>query len=115
MTAVVSDKGGRPVRELTRDDFQGFDDGERRPVIEFWADDSAALRLALLLDVNGSMRVGSKMADARSTANVLLARFRHGTDEAAVFTFDSRLHEVQPYTTDPGLAFTVGAGGGLTP
>ena len=100
VTAVVSDKGGRPVRELTRDDFQVFDDGERRPVIEFWADDAAALSLALLFDVSGSMHVGSKMADARSTANVLLARLRHGTDEAAVFTFDSRLHEVQPYTTD---------------
>ena len=48
VTAVVSDKGGRPVRELTRDDFQVFDDGEPRPVIEFWADDSAPLSLALL-------------------------------------------------------------------
>ena len=83
VTAVVSDKGGRPVRELTRDDFQVFDDGERRPVLEFWADDSAALSLALLFDVSGSMHVGSKMADARSTANILLARPRHGTDEAA--------------------------------
>ena len=46
VAAVVSDKGGRPVRELTRDDFQVFDDGERRPVIEFWADNSAALSLA---------------------------------------------------------------------
>ena len=41
-------------------------------MIEFWADDSAAQSLALLLDVSGSMRVGSKMADARSTANMLL-------------------------------------------
>ena len=76
VTAVVSDKEGRPVRELTRNDFQVFDDGERRPVLEFWADDAAALSLALLFDVSGSMHVGSKMADARSTANVLLARLR---------------------------------------
>ena len=100
VTAVVSDKGGRPVRELTRDDFQVFDDGEPRPVIEFWADDSAPLSLALLIDVSGSMRVGTKLADARSAANLLLARLRHGTDEAAVFTFDSQLHQAQPYTTD---------------
>ena len=100
VTAVVSDRGGRPVRELTREDFQVFDDGELRPIIEFWTDESAALSLALVLDVSGSMRVGSKMADARSTANQLLARLRDGLDEAAVFTFDSRLHEVQPYTTD---------------
>ena len=82
VTAVVSDGRGRPVRALTRDDFQVFDDGERRPVVEFWADDAAALSLALLFDVSGSMRVWSKIADARSTANVLLARLRRGTDEA---------------------------------
>ena len=53
VTAVVSDGRGRPVRALTRDDFQVFDDGERRPVVEFWADDAAALSLALLFDVSG--------------------------------------------------------------
>ena len=46
------------------------------------------------------MRVGTKLADAQSTANLLLARLRHGTDEAAVFTFDTQLHQVQPYMID---------------
>ena len=100
VTAVVRDRGGRPVRELQREDFQVFDDGDPRPIVEFWSDETAALSLALLLDVSGSMQVGSKMADARSTGNQLVARLRHGIDEAAVFTFDSRLEEVQPYTTD---------------
>lgn len=100
VTAVVSDRSGRPVRELTRDDFQIFDDGELRTVVEFWTDESAALSLTLLVDVSGSMRVGSKMTDARSAANMVLARLRPGVDEAAVFTFDTRLQQVESYTTD---------------
>ena len=100
VTAVVRDRGGRPVRELQREDFQVLDDGEPRPIVEFWSDESAALSLALLLDVSGSMQVGLKMGDARSAANQILARLRHEIDEAAVFTFDSGLDEVQPYTTD---------------
>ena len=100
VTAVVSDRSGRPVRELDRDDFQVFDDGELRPVVDFWTDESAALSVALLLDVSGSMRIGSKMTDARSTANLVLARLRNGLDEAAVFTFDTHLEQIQPYTTD---------------
>ena len=47
VTAVVSDRSGRPVRELDRDDFQVFDDGELRPVVDFWTDESAALSVAL--------------------------------------------------------------------
>jgi VWFA-related protein len=100
VTVVVSDNSGQPVRDLTRDDFDVFDNGERRQVIEFLADDAAALSLALLLDVSGSMRVGTKLSDAQSTVNLLLASLRNGTDEAAVFTFDSRLHEIQSYTTN---------------
>ena len=100
VTAVVMDRGGRPIRELTRDDFEVFDDGQPRPLLEFWSDDSAALSLTLLVDVSGSMQVGTKMTDARSTANFFLSYLRTGQDEAAVFTFDTRLEQVRPYTTD---------------
>lgn len=100
VTAVVSDRSGRPVTDLTREDFEVFDDGEPRPVVEFWTDESAALSLTLLLDVSGSMQVGSKMTDARSTANLFLAHLRPGQDEAGIFTFDTELQQVRPYTTD---------------
>ncbi len=100
VTAVVSDRRGRPVRSLTRHDFEVFDDGQPRPLIEFWSDESAALSLTLLLDVSGSMQVGSKMADARSAANFFLANLRSGQDESAVFTFDTELQQVRPYSHD---------------
>ena len=97
VTAVVSDKGGRPVRELTRDDFQVFDDGERRPMLEFWADDAAALSLALLFDVSGSMHVGSKIADARSTAKGYVNQGIAEVNEK-VETLSEALEETQEQT-----------------
>ena len=98
VSAVVRDGRGRLVRGLTREDFRILDGGERRPIIDFWFDEAASVSLAILLDTSGSMR-GSKMADARSSADVLLARLR-ADDESAVFTFDAELHEVEPFTTE---------------
>jgi VWFA-related protein len=44
------------------------------------------------------MRVGPKVAMARQAFGALLAQLREGQDEVAVFTFDSSLHERQPFT-----------------
>ncbi len=45
------------------------------------------------------MRVSEKVAMARQAYGALLAQLRHGQDEVAVFTFDSALHERQPFTS----------------
>ena len=60
--------------------------------------------MALLFDVSGSMRISSRLDDARQMARQLLAAMRlSGTDadEAAVFGFDMNLQWLQPFTTDP--------------
>ena len=46
------------------------------------------------------MRVGPKMAMARQVLDTLLRQLRPGHDELALLTFDSALHERQPFTTD---------------
>jgi Ca-activated chloride channel family protein len=99
VTAVVRDRRGRLVQELTRDDFRVLDGGEFRPIVNFWSDEAATVSVAVLLDTSGSMSVGSKMADARSSTDLLLARLRPG-DESAVFVFDSELRELEPFTTE---------------
>jgi len=99
VTAVVRDGRGRLVPELTRDDFRVLDGGESRPIVNFWSDDAASVSVAVLLDTSGSMRVGSKMADAQSSTDLLLARLRP-RDESAVFIFDTELRELEPFTTE---------------
>ena len=46
------------------------------------------------------MRVADRMPAARFAAHHVLSWLEQGRDEAALFTFDSRLHEVAPFTVD---------------
>ena len=101
VSAVVTDRRGRLVTDLSREDFLVLDGGEPRSILDFWAHDAAAVSVALLIDASGSMRVGSKMTDARATAHQLLSWLRDD-DEAAVFAFDTQLRELRPFGTSPG-------------
>jgi Ca-activated chloride channel family protein len=100
--ASVRDRRGRPMRGLTPDDFEVRDNGELRPVLSLRADRQSPLSLAILVDMSGSMRIGSKIEMARQTYAAVLAQLRPGDDEVALFTFDSALHTRQDFTTALG-------------
>src|SRR6476661_11022108 len=57
VAAVVRDKRGRFARNLRKEDFVVEEGGVRRNLLDFRADDNAPVRLALLFDVSGSMRL----------------------------------------------------------
>ena len=96
--ATVRDSRGRIVTDLTRVDFELLDGGERRPIIDFRAGQSA-VSLALVMDVSGSMAIGSKLARARLVVQDVLASLEPGKDEVAMYAFDTELHELQPFST----------------
>jgi VWFA-related protein len=96
VSAVVRDKKGRFVQNLTVRDFEVFDAGLPRPIREF-RKDTGAISVALLFDVSGSME--DRLEDARDAARHVLSWLDAQQDEAAVFTFDTRLSEVVPFTT----------------
>ena len=108
IAAVVRDKRGRFARNLTKEDFVVEEGGARRDIVDFHADDNAPIRLALLFDVSGSMRMSSRLEQARQAARHVLSalRFAGGDgasrDEAAVFSFDMNLQSLQPFTADAG-------------
>lgn len=95
VSAVVRDRKGRFVRDLAVRDFELLDGSEPRRIQEFRHDDSA-VSVALLFDVSGSM--APRMGHARETAGQLLRWMNLQGDEAAVYTFDTRLEEVTPFT-----------------
>ena len=99
VTATVRDKKGRLVKGLGATDFEVLDNGQRRTITDFRTDPSA-VSLAVLFDISGSMRVADRMLAARFAAHHVLSWLETGRDEAALFTFDSRLHEVAPFTVD---------------
>jgi VWFA-related protein len=98
--ASVKDGRGRVLSGLTPADFEIRDNGELRPILSLRSDRQSPLSVAVLVDMSGSMRVSGKAAMARQAYASLIAQLRQGQDEAAVFTFDSALHERQPFTTD---------------
>jgi VWFA-related protein len=99
VTATVRDRRGRLIKGLEATDFEVLDRGERRRITEFRADPTP-VSLAILFDVSGSMRTADRMTAARFAAHHVLSWLEHGRDEAALFTFDSRLHQVAPFTVD---------------
>lgn len=99
VNATVRDRKGRLVTGLDQGDFEVLDNGVRRAISNFRAEPSP-VSLALLFDISGSMRAPDRLLAARFAAHHLLSWLEPGRDEAALFTFDSRLHEVAPFTVD---------------
>jgi VWFA-related protein len=108
VSAVVRDRKGRFVGNLERKDFIVAEAGTLRPILDFRAQSDGPIKLAMLLDISGSMRVGSKTVDAQQAARHLFGALRPG-DEAAVFSFDTGLDRVTPFTSDiPSLEAALG-------
>ena len=99
LAVTVRDDRGRLVRDLSLHDFTVRDRGVTRPVRQLLSD-PAPMSVAVLFDVSGSMDVASRMQAARLAATALLGALEPGRDEAALLAFDSRLHDVAPFTSD---------------
>jgi VWFA-related protein len=98
--ASVRDARGRALGGLSPADFEVRDNGQLRPILSLQSDRQSPVSLAILVDMSGSMRVGSKIAMARQTFDSVLNQLRDGEDEVALFTFDSSLHERHGFTAD---------------
>ncbi len=98
VTAVVQDMRGRPVVGLSRADFELFEGGEPRPIVEFRSEPTP-ISVAVLVDGSGSMSVAPKRALARQAVQHLLSWVEPGQDEVALLTFDTGLSVLQPFTT----------------
>ena len=99
VAAVVRDRKGRFISDLTSKDFIVVEAGQRRPIVSFRAEDNGPVKLAILFDVSGSMRVGSKAVDARQAARHILGALK-SVDQAALFSFDTRLEQVHGFTSN---------------
>ena len=96
VTAVVRDRKGRFVQDLKPRDFEVVDDGRSRSISDLQAD-TAGVSVAVLFDVSGSME--GHMTNAREAATQVLSWLDASRDEAAIYTFDTRLDERAPFTT----------------
>ncbi len=100
LSVLVEDKGGHPVAGLSRNDFEVFDSGERAGIVQFRSD-KVPINVAMLIDISGSMDVAAKWAEAREVVGHVASWVEPGRDRMALFAFDTRLQELQPFTTSP--------------
>jgi Ca-activated chloride channel family protein len=98
--ASVRDAHGRALSGLSPADFEVRDNGQLRPILSLQSDRQSPVNLAILVDISGSMGVGSKIAMARQAFDSVLNQLKDGEDEVALFTFDSSLRERHGFTAD---------------
>jgi VWFA-related protein len=98
VAATVRDKKGRLVPSLTRDQFQVLDRGEIRTIKDF-RPDMAPVSVALLFDASGSMSVASNVEAAKRAAYYIMSWLQVGRDESALYSFDTRLDELEPFSS----------------
>ena len=106
VTAVVRDSRGRPVNNLLREDFEVFERGRLRQIVQFKASDQGPISLGILFDVSGSMRMASNMEAGKRAVEFILSWVQPHADEIALFTFDRDLRQETPFTNDPAKVKT---------
>ena len=98
LNVVVKDGQGRPITNLAPRDFEVFDND--RPVqLDNIGVAEESVSIAILIDTSGSMALGPRLADAKQAVGMLLDQYKP-IDEAALLTFDTRLHHIVAFTKD---------------
>ena len=103
VAAVVRDRRGRLVGDLAREDFEIFDAGIRRHIVEFAPSADGPVSLAILFDTSGSMQVTDNLREGLAVVEQLLVQLRTGADEVAFFAFDSGLRQLSGFTSDAAV------------
>jgi len=88
MLFTVSDKKGRFVTDLSKDDFEVFETKKPQSILEFAAESDLPLRLAILIDTSNSIRDRFRFQQEAATAFVDGA-VRPRQDRALVVSFDT--------------------------
>jgi VWFA-related protein len=100
MAAIVRDSKGRVVSTLTRNDFEVFDNGQRRPLLDLRTEEAAPASVALLVDGSGSMKASAAAGAVLGVSSAVLLSLDPSRDDAALFSFDTRLLTIRPFTRD---------------
>jgi len=103
LNLTVTDKSGQYVPGLRLSDFTIFEDGKQvsAELISSFSVHESPFAAVVLLDTSGSME--SRLSLARSAAIRFLDGLRE-EDVAAVYKFDSKVEQVQEFSTGRDLA-----------
>jgi len=101
MLYTVSDKKGRFVTDLAKDDFEVFENKKPQTIIEFAAESDLPLRLAILVDTSNSIRDRFHFQQEAATA-FIDGTVRPEHDKAMIVSFDTSAELVADLTDNIG-------------
>ncbi len=97
---TVSDKRGRFVTDLSRDDFEVLERRNEQKILEFSSLSDLPLRLAILIDTSNSVRDRFKFQQ-EAAIEFINSVMRPEVDKAIVVSFDTGVNLVADLTGDP--------------
>ncbi len=99
VSATVTDRRGRFVSDLDKDDFLVYEDGVPQTLTHF-SRERVPVSLGIVLDTSGSME-GERMAAARSALDRFLFDLLGADDEFFLYRFNYQPRLVHDWTNDP--------------
>src|SRR4030095_530158 len=101
LSVTVTDKAGRHVAGLTRDDFRVYEDAVTQE-ISYFSSQPTPISLSLLVDTSTSMEQDNKLGLAQLAASGFIAKL--GKDDVAqILDFDSQTKVLAPLTGDKAV------------
>jgi VWFA-related protein len=100
MLYTVTDKRGRFVTDLTKDDFEIIEGKRPQTIQEFTAESDLPLRLGILIDTSNSIRDRFRFEQDAATEFIKTV-MRSKLDKAIVVSFDTRAELVSDLVDDP--------------
>lgn len=99
---IVTDKDGRFISNLTKDNFEVFEDKKAQKIIDFQAATELPLYIGILMDTSGSVK-GKIKFEKEATLSFLQTVLKRRKDKALLVTFDSTIAMRQDFTDDLSL------------
>ncbi len=97
---TVTDRKGRFVTDLGREDFQVFENKKKQTIAEFTAETDLPLRLAILIDTSNSIRDRFRF-EQEAAIEFINSVMRPRQDKAMLVSFDTSAEIVTDMTDDP--------------
>ena len=99
----VTDRKGRNIRDLSKDDFRLFDDQQPQDIRYFASEAAEPISVAFVLDVSGSMRQMDKMDHAKEAIRFFVDQLRPDDRFALICFADDQVAWVTEFTGDRWL------------
>jgi len=97
---TVTDKRGRFITDLTKDDFEVLENNKPQHIMEFTAESDLPLRMAILVDTSNSIRPRFRFIQ-EAAIEFVNSVVRPEVDRALIVSFDTMTQLVSDLSGDP--------------